>query len=569
MEKVEKTNLDIKERQELARAIFEEAKDSGIENIQLGETKIGGKIQVTPDHSISWEVGRDRNIHLAGVIPSNQQSGVEYLQEAIEYESYDTVERDTIIELSRKAVKYEGIVASAVEALVEIPTLGGWYIDEPNEELKKLLIYWLNNINDISDINSLDESIDEGVSVGRQGGIENLALQILYGIYENGDEVLTEVWDHIPIPVLKNAKRNLPVRFISHDVAELEIDENLALMGKEVIYASYDTDVISVVTDGPSDDPKEQMLFNSVPDSIKESIKNGEDSYVLPSGLTSHFSRRNNSRSAWGVPYVVKAFPELAYKHRLRALDNATIDGLIQRLWIIKIGSDNPDSPLHVPDNTRVTMAVNSMRQLVTNNIMVWGGYDIDKLELNTSDANILSFSDRYKSADDDIQKALGIPRFLLDGTSGQANSTNGDDWVILAKTLSQMERHQIQIKRWIEKKMRSIATENGYKDSFPKFHWMFLKLQNQEKTKNIVTKLYEMNLLGVRRALHMIGLPADEIVDEMIAEEEEGLRDKLPQNILPYTDNDPGRPEETKDGDGDEGRKTKPSNPDSNRDGK
>lgn len=554
--------LTADQRKEIAEALTEEMKEAGIDKIEYDGSfggAIGGVKGATGD--VQWRVGADGNIHVAGLVPSNQKSAEDYLEDSDDYNETNQ-DRVNTIELSRKAVKYEGVVATAIEAFVEIPTLSGWYIDEKNKELKKILQWWLENIDAI---NESEDILDEDVgAVSSVGGIEQLASNILWGLYENGDEVITERWENVPVPVIKGAKRNLPVRFISHDVTELTIDETLAKMNIELIKAEIDPDLKQKL-DGDDAEVK-RILEQKLPARVLEGLDGDAESYYLPPAFTTHFSRRNNRRSAWGEPYVVKAFPALAFKHRLRALDNATIDGLIQRIWIVKIGNDNPDSDLHIPNNSRVSLAVSAFQRLLTQNVLIWGGSDLNVEELGSSENNILSFSDRYKNADDDIQKALGIPRFLVDGEQG----VSGDVWATLAKTISQMERLQIQITRFINRKMRQIAIENGYKDSFPKFHWMFLKLQNQERTKNIVTKLYELNLLGKRRSLHMIGMPADEIIEEMMREKKENLNEKLPQNILPYNmpSNEPGRPEDTKDDESDSG-KTKPSDPDSNREGK
>jgi hypothetical protein len=267
-------------------------------------------------------------------------------------------------------------------------------------------------------------------------------------------------------------------------------------------------------------------------------------------------------RELWGMPYTVKSFPALAYKHRLRALDNSTIDGLIQRVWIIKVGHENPNSDLHIPDNDRVLLAVTALKNLKTNNFLVWGGPDLAKEELGSSENNILSFSDRYKSADDDILYSLGVPRLILDGTT---SGTQSRDWSVFIKTLSQMERYQIMLQRFINRKMRQICINNGKKELFPKFYWMMMKMQDKEKAKNIVTKLRELKLLGRRRSLYLLGLPGEEIVDEMIREYEEKLDEKL-GDIDPNSM--PGRPPDTQDGDGSNpNNKNNTPDPESNRD--
>ena len=121
-------------------------------------------------------------------------------------------------------------------------------------------------------------------------------------------------------------------------------------------------------------------------------------------------------------------------------------------------------------------------------------------------------------------------------------------------------------IGRWIEHKLRQIAEENNFKDEFPTFHWNFLKMQDREKAKNIVTKLYEDGLVGIRASLNMSGMPADDIIAEAQEEHSSGLKDTLPTPNIPFTNQNDR--EGVPDGDGDS-PESKPSEPDSNREGK
>jgi len=296
---------------------------------------------------------------------------------------------------------------------------------------------------------------------------------------------------------------------------------------------------------------------------LKKMKETDATNYILPSEFTTHFSRKNNERDAWGHPFTIKCFPALAYKHRLRNLDLATIDGLIQRVWIVKLGMENENHELAVPDDTRVLLAVSAFRQLQTQNFLIWSGPDLTTEEFGSSTNNVLSMQDRYNEADQDILFALGVPRLMIDG-GGQGGATK--DWSQFAKLIAQMERYQIMIGRWIEHKLRQIAEENNFKDEFPTFHWNFLKMQDREKAKNIVTKLYEDGLVGIRASLNMSGMPADDIIAEAQEEHSSGLKDTLPTPNIPFTNQNDR--EGVPDGDGDS-PESKPSEPDSNREGK
>ena len=465
--------LSKEERIEFAKNIYEKAKELGLNYVELDDSQLGGYIKMkysnnnTADH-VEWIVGKYGDIHIAGTIPPNQKGGYSFLINSEDYKT-DTIDRIKLIELSRKAVKYEGVVGTAIEALVEIPTLGGWFVYCPNEDLRKLCKYWLRHFGSVGE----DGIVTNENTVQQVGGIEMFTINNLWSLYTDGDSVFTEVWENVPVPELGGKRRNLPTRYIDHDVTELSINQTMVKMGQEVIKAKIDEEIINIVKKGPKDDDEKKIL-ESIPDNLRESIKKGEDEIELPSEFTTHFSRKTNKRSAWGLPYVIKALPALAYKHRLRDLDNATIDGLIQRVWIIKVGHPDPDSPMHVPEEDRLLLAISTFRTLQTQNFMIWGGSDLTTEEFGSSENNVLNFKDRYVSADTDIRTALGVPRLLLDGEGSSANQ----DWSIFAKTISQMERYQIMIQRWIDHKLRQIAIENGFKDQYPKFYWMFLKMQ-------------------------------------------------------------------------------------------
>jgi hypothetical protein len=562
----EKEIFNEDQRKEIARSIFEKAEEMDVP-IEMNKSGTGGYINITEgkdpnsiSSKVEWSVSKYGWVSIAGVLPSNTKSGYNYLIDSDDYQTASTVTRKNLIALSRKVVKYEGVVATALEALVEIPTLGGWYIDCDDKELSTLLKHWLSTFGS-SGTMSID---DNNTVVQTVGGIEKFTINMLWSLYQDGDAVITEAWENVPVPKLKNKRRNLPTRYVEHDVAELEIPPIMAKFGQEVIYAKPDEDITAIISGGNLDD-KQKRALEMIPDELISSLKEGDEEIELPAEFTSHFSRRTNNRDPWGLPYVVKAYPSLAYKHRLRDLDNATIDGLIQRIWIVKIGHNDVDSPLHLPDNDRVLLAVSAFRKLQTQNFLVWGGSDLSTEEFGSSENNVLSFKDRYNSADKDILSALGVPRVLIDGEGSADANLNA-----FVKTISQMERYQTMIKRWIDLKMYQIAVENGYKDQFPTFHWQFLKMQDNEKAKNIITKLFELGVINIRMLHNLIGLDSEMIIKHGQREKKENLKDSLPENTIPYSRpmND-GRPDDSKDGDGDPKTDTKKNDPDSKRDGK
>ena len=216
--KVGNTNVKLtsEERTLAAKAIITKGKEQGL-NMTSTKDGFGGFVSITDNDKggltgrtsdVQWRVGEDGFVHMAGVIPDNLRTGYDYLQQAEEYDSVDRAARKQVIDLSRKACKYEGAVNTSIEALVEIPTLGGWFIYCENEELLTLLEYWAKNFGVIGDENAIETSED---NVQRPGGIELFTLNMLWTMYRDGDAVITEQWDNVRVDQAGGKRRNLPV----------------------------------------------------------------------------------------------------------------------------------------------------------------------------------------------------------------------------------------------------------------------------------------------------------------------------------------------------------------------
>jgi len=297
------------ERLQFSKEIFDKAKSMGL-GVEHHPDKYGGFLTINPNvknkeaSHVEWQISKNGDVHMAGTLPSNTKSGYNFLVDAKDYEA-DNIERRDKILLSRKAVKYEGIIATAMEALVEVPTLGGWYINCNDEDLRKLCYYWAKWFNSMGDNGAIHS--DE-TTVQTVGGIELFSMHCLWQLYQDGDSIFTEQWEHVVVPELGGKRFNLPSKYIDHDVAEAEISESLASMGVEVIRVEMDDD--------------QKLLRDTIPEELLKKMKETtETKFILPSEFTTHFTRKNNERDAWGQPFTIKCFPALAYKHRLRNLD--------------------------------------------------------------------------------------------------------------------------------------------------------------------------------------------------------------------------------------------------------
>ena len=104
----------------------------------------------------------------------------------------------------------------------------------------------------------------------------------------------------------------------------------------------------------------------------------------------------------------------------------------------------------------------------------------MEKEEFTSSDSSILGFDDRYKEADDDIYRALGVPRLFIEGESSGGAAK---DAKIFTAMLSMLKNVMIFYEREISYILREIMVENGFKDEFPEFKFMQNRISSIKKS--------------------------------------------------------------------------------------
>jgi len=543
-------SVTLEARQEIARGLFDAAQAAGMEGFYLNPDGLGGYLNQVerrmgsrePELSgqLLWQVMGDGRVQIASVIPRKMADSQTYLDSLIDYNTKLT-ERANLITLCRKVASYEGIVATALDVLSELISMNGYTLGgaDGNEEAKMLCKAWLERVNGFPRKSSVEDA----------GGIRSWSKLAALAELRDGDYVGLEKWENVEIPEL-GASYKLPVEIENFNVVSLEWPDDLKAIKKKIFFVDLPQAVTRLASGsgGASSDPKQKLIDQTLKESVSpdllKNLKAYKDKPPLPALLTVHFSR-NSDGSDWGQPWVQKTFAALAYKNRIRQLDNATIAGLVQRVWVLKLGSDDPNSEYHLVSPERFTLAINTFKNLKAQNIAIWPGPDLDTVELASSDSNILSFDGRYKEADADISRAMGVPMILIDGSQGAKS-----DWLMFIPTLALLEGMAERQAKYVTKTLRKIVMENGIDDVFPEFTWNMLEIRDRQGLRSLAERLYELGLQGIRDTQRDLGKDPDKTIENMIREKEENLVSQLPEPRIPYQ-GDRGRPGNTPDGGG------------------
>jgi len=539
--------VPLERRQQIAEQLVAAAREAGVENFHVDPGGLSGMVnQVRGENGkeeltgqLLWQVMGDGNLQIASVIPKKMADAQIYLDTLIDYNT-KLSDRGKLIELCRKVAGYEGIVGTALDVLSKLISMNGYALKgvDDNDEARTLCKAWLEKVNGFPRANSVEDV----------GGINDWSATAALIELRDGDYVALEKWNNVEVPEAESSYK-LPVEIENFDVLKLEWPQELKDIKKKIFFVDLPQAVQSLAGGSQSSsDPKQQLINKTLKESVSPELLKNLRSFggkpPLPILLTVHFSR-NSDGGDWGQPWVQKIFTALAYKNRIRQLDNATIAGLVQRVWVLKLGSDNVDSMYHEVEPDRFTLAINTFKNLKAQNIAIWPGPDLATVELTSSDSNILSFDGRYQEADADILRAMGMPAILIDGTQAKSN-----DWMVFIPTLALLEGMADRQARYITKVLRKIMVNNGMEEVFPEFSWNMLEIRDRQGLRSLAERLREMGLQGIRDTLRDLGRDPHEVIENMKREKNEKLQDQLPEPYIPYQ-GDRGRPGGTPDGGG------------------
>lgn len=496
---------------EVIEGIGHEAKFNRIDDFSVVDESEGNKVYISVD-----SLG---NIITAAISSKNYETAINYLSQLPDYD-IGAMSRESRIKTIRRITSF-GVLANALDTLSDLPTYSGYFISwTKSNDFRIVVKEWLRHMN--------GELLDpQRFNVG---GIGTFAQSVLHNIFCDGDYVGIEIWKNVEIPQI-GKKFLLPVGVKEFDVLDLELDESYLDIGVERFSLKV-SEGLKAIVEGNSDLDEEirKKILESLSKEIQNQIRNGGTVY-LPDNILVRFSRKKINRPGWGKSYFERAIPYIGFKERMRVLDRATIDGLIKKSVIIMVGSDNPSSDYHNPEPERIAFARRVFRDLKDGNILVWGGKDLSILDIGTEKSEIFSFSDRYRDIDRDILMSLGISKFLIDGEAPAGQL----DVKMAIKTISMITNELAKITYWVERKMRQIALNNNFKNEFVRFYWKQNDLYDKDITKNKALRLREYALMGVRRVLSEFGYDADEILNEIKYEREEGLDETLPSPFIPF----------------------------------
>jgi len=449
--------------------------------------------------------------------PTTLTSPRDYLKDMDEYKF---VKSDIYrqMDVCDKLYRYEGVVGTVIDTLVDISNTEILLQDLEDEKAIKVLNYFRKNLNKKLQVSptGLKSFIDQGMS----------------NWFVFGNVFPYKSWRKVKI---ENETYELPnIMFLNPQA--IEIDEGLLPIGIEKVYLKLTNDILKRAKTQTSD-------FKLLDNGNLKPDKNGRIA-LDPSNIT-HIKRKSRDWEGWGIPYLVRAFSAITSKKRLRKLDDATTEGLINYLTIFKIGSPDKESPYHKVSLGRLQAFANLIKNPTASTTLVWP-HDIT-VETVGPDNKVLSFKEKYAEVDADILKSLGIGAKILEPTSTRLGE---ESILLLIETLETVRGHFIV---YLTELFEEILERNNIKADPYKIRFTNVKLSDiLQKLKSLILSYYDRGLLSYETALTLGGHDFKQETDRK--KKEKPLRKEemfAPPNLpfstqkqeTPMTRRDDGRP--------------------------
>lgn len=226
--------------------------------------------------------------------------------------------------------------------------------------------------------------------------------------------------------------------------------------------------------DAMSDDEEKliSLLKKSYPDEIAQGIARGQERIVLNDD-NSFFVKTNSSRyEAYGVPFILTAFDELAHKTVLKEAERSTATAIIDKILMMQVGDED-----NKPKDTDIKF-YHRLLDGKKGSVRITVPYHVD-LKWIEPETDIFGKS-KFEQVDQDILNALGVSLTLIRGEGGGNYSEAFISVEGLTKIIGNI-RYQIPdvVNRWF----RKLLLDNGVPEKHtPEFRFEAIEIDKNAR---------------------------------------------------------------------------------------
>lgn len=396
--------------------------------------------------------------------------------------------------------RQEGLINNAINKSAALVSSEGTYyvrrakkgnrkLSTVQDELFVLLDFFVRNVN--------ARGLDSAVTGAR--GLPAVIDQGSRQAFIEGSWVGYTHTSPVFIPSL-NKKYNLPMFIQSMSSRYLSIPDALVGTGLERFYWAPPRETITKILDTRDPDLKKVIEQSFSKDVLAQLKKSGK--VLLDPARVIHVKHRGTEIEPFGESFIEPTISDLAYKRSLQALDFVIIEALINRMLIVKVGDENPESDYHNLELAQIRL--NLLKTLFDTTdpsiTLLWAGHDLEVMDVGSHEA-LADLDGRYEIANTRVLNAMGVPEVLLNG-----KNAGGQVWAAYEgyrETLRSMQNSWAQAMVSIGEK---IAEENGYEGVELDFRFNRAVLADQSANADLALRKWKAGLSSIRDAVAATG---------------------------------------------------------------
>lgn len=416
------------------------------------------------------------------------------------------LDRKGSIKLYRQLAKKEGVINNAIKKKAALVSQEGNFVvrsarqgKRPRpvvaQELLTLLTFWSENVN----------SSDENSAITGSRGVRQVVRRGSKQALIEGDAFLREAWSQAEVPML-GKKFDLPMTLQAMPADEIEIAEELKGLGLDLYFWVPDSVKVQTML-GARDPVVKEIVEKTVSKEILDQLRKTRKVLLDPS-LLIHIKNSAMDTDSYGESDVEATLTDIAYSRALKSLDFVTIDSLVNRMLIIKVGDENPESAYHqlAIAQKRVNVLKNLMSSVGPNMMIMWAGHDISAEDVGAHSA-LLDTDDRQAFAQQATKLATGVPDPLLTGSADGGNAVAWAGFIALGAVASEMQEEWTQS---LTQLGRRIAEANNYKDVDVVWQFSHTLLADREASAKLIVQAFDRGAVSKRTLIEELGLDYD-----------------------------------------------------------
>jgi len=459
-------------------------------------------------------------VALAAAVKRAPVRADKYLQDSVpDLNKTKDLTRNKKIALFREVAKKEGIINNAIHKKASLVSQDGHFKVRAAKQGKRprqavaddlltLLTFWQENVN----------TSDEMSSITGSRGLKQLIRRGARQAMIEGDIFIRTKWDKTKVGTLQNKSFNLPMVMNAMPSDEIEVVEELLGIAELYNWVPNSKKIRAILN---SKDPAVKKVIKETfsPEVLNDLKKKRK--HTLDPRLLVHIKHGGVDTEPYGSSDIEATLTDLAYARSLKALDFVTIDSLINRMLIIKIGDENPGSAFHnqATVQKRVNVFNNLISEVGPNMLVVWAGHDIDKLDVGAHD-KLLETDGRHQIAQQSIKLSAGVPDAILTGNADGGNAVAWAGFISLAALAAELQEEWSQA---LTQLAARIAEQNGFDDVNVIWEFSQALLADKEANSKVFISAFERGALSRRTLSEELGKDYDVERRRKLEEKEDG----------------------------------------------